>query len=67
MKNVLVIGGGFAGINLATPIGDIRRDSDLFLECTKTQKFQLWTAAAMEHGFQTSEGELDLARKLSEY
>lgn len=48
-------------------ISDIRRDSDLFLEGTRTTEFQLRTATALKHGFQTPDGELDLARRLNEY
>jgi enoyl-CoA hydratase/carnithine racemase len=47
-------------------VSDIRRDSDLFLEGTLTREFQSRTAAAMKNGFQTPEGELDLARRLNE-
>ena len=46
-------------------IDDIRRDSELFLEGVKSREFQERTLAAMRQGFQTREGELDLARLLS--
>jgi len=46
-------------------IDDIRRDSALFLEGVKSREFQERTLAAMRQGFQTREGELDLARLLS--
>lgn len=41
---------------------DIRRDSDLFLEGTRTNEFQQLTAAAMRIGFQTREAEMNLAQ-----
>ena len=41
---------------------DIRRDSDLFLEGTRTNKFQQLTEAAFRNGFQTREAEMDLAK-----
>jgi enoyl-CoA hydratase/carnithine racemase len=41
---------------------DIRRDSDLFLEGTRTNQFQALTQAAMKRGFQTKDAEMDLAR-----
>ena len=41
---------------------DIRRDSDLFLEGTRTNEFQELTQAAMKRGFQTRDAEMDLAR-----
>jgi enoyl-CoA hydratase/carnithine racemase len=43
-------------------IEDIRRDSDLFLEGTRTNEFQELTKTAMQRGFQTRDGEIDLAR-----
>jgi enoyl-CoA hydratase/carnithine racemase len=46
--------------------GDIRRDSELFLEGVQSREFQDRTLAAMKHGFQTREGELDLAGMLGE-
>jgi len=45
---------------------DIRRDSDLFLEGTRTDEFQELTKAAMKLGFQTREAEMDLARLVGE-
>jgi enoyl-CoA hydratase/carnithine racemase len=44
------------------PAEDIRRDSDLFLEGTRTNEFQALTQAAMKRGFQTKDAEMDLAR-----
>ena len=41
---------------------DIRRDSDLFLEGTRTNEFQQLTAAALRIGFQTREAEMNLAQ-----
>jgi enoyl-CoA hydratase/carnithine racemase len=43
---------------------DIRRDSELFLEGTRSHEFQDRTQTALKNGFQTREGELDLARLL---
>ena len=43
-------------------VEDIRRDSDLFLEGTRTNEFQQLTQAAMKRGFQTKDAEMDLAR-----
>jgi enoyl-CoA hydratase/carnithine racemase len=48
------------------PVEDIRRDSDLFLEGASSAQFQERMKAAMKHGFQTREGEMDLARMLGE-
>ncbi len=47
-------------------IEDIRRDSDLFLEGTRTNEFQRLTQAAMKRGFQTRDAEVDLARLVGE-
>ena len=47
-------------------VEDIRRDSDLFLEGTRTHEFQELTKAAMKRGFQTRDGEMDLARLVGE-
>src|SRR5262249_41847176 len=41
---------------------DIRRDSDLFLEGTRTDGFQQLTQAGMENGFQTRTAEMNLAK-----
>jgi uncharacterized protein (DUF1501 family) len=40
----------------------IRRDSDLFLEGTRTNEFQQLTAAALRIGFQTRAAEMNLAQ-----
>ena len=42
-------------------VEDIRRDSDLFLEGTRTDEFQQLTKAAFRNGFQTREAEMNLA------
>lgn len=47
-------------------VEDIRRDSDLFLEGTRTDEFQQLTQAAMEKGFQTSRAEMDLAKLVAD-
>jgi enoyl-CoA hydratase/carnithine racemase len=47
-------------------VDEIRRDSDLFLEGTRTNEFQELTKAAMKRGFQTREAEMDLARLVGE-
>ena len=47
-------------------VEDIRRDSDLFLEGTRTDEFQKLTKAAMKRGFQTREAEMDLAQLVGE-
>jgi enoyl-CoA hydratase/carnithine racemase len=44
------------------PAEEFRRDSDLFLEGTRTNEFQQLTQAAMKRGFQTRDAEMDLAR-----
>ncbi len=41
---------------------DLRRDSDLFLEGTRTNEFQQLTKAAFEHRFQTREAEMNLGK-----
>lgn len=43
-------------------VEDIRRDSDLFLEGTRTNEFQQLTAAALRIGFQTRAAEMNLAQ-----
>jgi enoyl-CoA hydratase/carnithine racemase len=45
-------------------VEDFRRDSDLFLEGVSAPEAQARIGAALEHGFQTREAELDLARLL---
>lgn len=47
-------------------VEDIRRDSDLFLEGTRTSEFQELTQAAMKRGFQTRAAEMDLGRFVSD-
>ena len=47
-------------------VEDIRRDSDLFLEGTRTNEFQELMQAAMKRGFQTRDAEMDLARLVGE-
>jgi enoyl-CoA hydratase/carnithine racemase len=47
-------------------VEEIRRDSDLFLEGTRTGEFQELTRAAMKRGFQTRDAEMDLARLVGE-
>jgi len=44
----------------------IRRDSELFMEGVNTHGFQERVKAAMKHGFQTREGELNLVRMLGD-
>jgi enoyl-CoA hydratase/carnithine racemase len=48
------------------PADEFRRDSDLFLEGTRTDSFQQLTRTALKRGFQTREAELDLARLVGE-
>ena len=43
-------------------VDDLRRDSDLFLEGTRTNEFQQLTQVALENGFQTRAAEMSLAR-----
>jgi enoyl-CoA hydratase/carnithine racemase len=56
-----VVKEGVNAICLPT-VEDIRRDSDLFLEGTRTNEFQQLTAAALRNGFQTREAEMNLAQ-----
>ena len=42
------------------PADDFRRDSSLFLECVREPESQNRIKAAMKHGFQTREAEMDL-------
>jgi len=46
------------------PVEDFRRDSDLFGESVRNPEAQRRIQAAMERGFQTRDGEMDLARML---
>ena len=48
------------------PVDDFRRDSDLFGEGVRKPEAQSRMQAAMEHGFQTRDAELSLARMLGE-
>ena len=48
------------------PVEDFRRDSDLFLEAARHPDSQARSRLAMQHGFQTREGELELGRVLGE-
>ncbi len=48
------------------PSGDFRRDSDLFAEQVSIAETQRLIHAAMQRGFQTRDGELDLGRMLAE-
>jgi len=43
-------------------VEDIRRDSDLFLEGTRSSEFQELTRIAFENGFQTREAEMNLGQ-----
>ena len=52
-------------ISLA-PLEDFRRDSDLFGAGVRTPETQRLIERAMERGLQTRDGEMDLARMLSE-
>lgn len=47
-------------------VEDIRRDSDLFLDGTRSPEFQELTRSAFENGFQTREAEMNLAKLVSE-
>jgi enoyl-CoA hydratase/carnithine racemase len=48
------------------PAEDFRRDSDLFGEGARSPEGQRRFQAALQHGFQTREAELDLARMLGD-
>jgi enoyl-CoA hydratase/carnithine racemase len=48
------------------PTEEIRRDSDLFLEGVRSPEFQDLTQAAMKRGFQTRDGEMNLARMVGD-
>jgi len=48
------------------PVADIRQDSDLFAERMRTREAQARTATAMKRGFQSRDGELDLAGMLGD-
>ena len=52
--------------NEHTSVEDLRRDTDLFLEGTRTNEFQQLTKATFENGFQTREAEMNLARLVSD-
>ena len=45
---------------------DIRRDSELFLEGTRSPEFQQRMQAAMKRGFQTRDAEMNLARLVAD-
>jgi enoyl-CoA hydratase/carnithine racemase len=47
-------------------VADIRRDSDLFLEGTRSPEFQGLTRIAFEKGFQTREAEMNLGQLVSD-
>jgi enoyl-CoA hydratase/carnithine racemase len=48
------------------PVEDFRRDSDLFGEGVLTPEAQRRIGAALKHGFQTRDGEMDWARALDD-
>ena len=48
------------------PVEDFRRDSDLFGEGVGTPEAQQRIGAALKHGFQTRDGEMEWARKLDD-
>ncbi len=48
------------------PTDEFRQDSDLFLECARNPEAQSRIKDAMSRGFQTRDGELSLARLVSD-
>ena len=48
------------------PVEDFRRDSDLFGEGARNPEIQMRFGAALKHGFQTRDAEMDLARLLGD-
>ena len=48
------------------PVEDFRRDSDLFGEGVRSPEAQRQIGAALKHGLQTRDAEMDLARVLGE-
>jgi hypothetical protein len=48
------------------PVDDFRRDSDLFAEMVVTPEAQGRIGAALKHGFQTRDAEIDLAQLLGD-
>jgi enoyl-CoA hydratase/carnithine racemase len=48
------------------PVEDYRRDSDLFGEGVRSPEAQRQISAALKHGLQTRDGEMDLARVLGD-
>jgi enoyl-CoA hydratase/carnithine racemase len=61
----LALKGRVNAIALA-PLEDFRRDSDLFLECSRTPEARSRMAAAMKNGLQTRDAEMDLAKMVGE-
>jgi enoyl-CoA hydratase/carnithine racemase len=53
-----------ARVNAIAPIDDFRRDSDLFLECSRDPEAQRRMEVAITRGFQTPKAELALAEML---
>jgi hypothetical protein len=45
---------------------DFRQDADLFYEGARTPEFRDRILAAMKHGFQTREAEMDLPKMLAD-
>jgi enoyl-CoA hydratase/carnithine racemase len=48
------------------PVEDFRRDSDLFGEGVRSPEVQMQIGAALKHGLQTRDAEMDLARVLGD-